>query len=436
MASVAKTELEALNLLQQEMHMPMATTNEIESNVFEKDYPIAWYSKHKTQFDHSVTENKVKFTLPDKASSFLVRSYLRQTLPALSVKPEVKDVYNICWSPYPAYACVIDAELKLENNEPIAFPRQAYDIHHQYFRKNSIEHYNIRAGHVSSLIEWTTSLPEYTCNVLQPFFYARSFHDALPLNLNSAFDTTSVNHIYTIRNKVKDILRMRKQDEDGEWMEIPVDFSVLNGVQDLPTPMLWGNFLVNTNEEIDEYRCSKEGFTRVFDDIIHITSSNTERMKDGQFTRQLTECSMPCKYMVWLCENINATGNRCFSNYTTDPENIHTGRNPISTSSLTYGGKFKKFSMLANDHFELDEVEFFPSEPVDKGYLAWSNSLCPSDRIDVGVIYKDVTATMQVVLDSDESNMSKFMLHILMYVTRKITYTKDKNDRFTVTITS
>jgi hypothetical protein len=103
-------------------------------------------------------------------------------------------------------------------------------------------------------------------------------------------------------------------------------------------------------------------------------------------------------------------------------------------STLAYTGKIKRFNKLENDHFTDETFEFFPSQPADEGYNAFSFCTNTQHRIDTGVVLKDVNATLSVNLDDKHKSPSLFKLHIFLFVTRKISYAKDESGRFTCTL--
>ena len=437
MAAIAKLELANLSEFQEELHVPKKEDKyEIDTYFHNHDYTHTWYSKSKVPFDVTYTEENVKYTPPD-GISFILSTYLRHHLPEISVKSAHRETCEIAWSPYPAYASVVNASLKHDSGEVTSFPHHEYNIRHQYFRKPgfSTGFYNKRCGHLPELINWTEHLPSYWCNVKQPFFYNRSIPDSLPVGLNtSASGTNTCKHIYKFRRNVSDILRMRIKEND-EWKEVPVDFSMLDGPTALSIPQMWGNVTINTNEEMDRYRCDKDGIRRYYEDVIHVTSNNTEEL-GGRIAAALTTCSMPCRYIAWMCENVNATNNRCFNNYTTSDTDISEGYNPMNETSMPYSGKNKRMDEMQNDHF-LDEAEqFFQSEPVDDGYNILSFGTNIDQRVDVGVILGAVNASIIVNLKNKYLSDDKFMLHALIYVTRKACHKKDDSGKFICTIES
>jgi hypothetical protein len=198
---------------------------------------------------------------------------------------------------------------------------------------------------------------------------------------------------------------------------------------------MWGNVTVNSGEEMDRYRCDKDGVHRYYEDVIHITSNNTEEL-GGRISAALTTCSMPCRYIAWMCENVDARNNRCFNNYTTSSSDISEGYSPMSETSMPYSGKNRRMDDMSNDHF-LDEAEqYFLSEPIDDGYNIMSFGVNVEERIDIGVVLGAVNASIVVTLKNKYMSDNKFMLHALLYVTRKAIYKKDDSGTFICTIES
>lgn len=432
--TIANLELNALTAFQEELHHP-SKKGEIESNFYDPYFPVAWYSKNKVMFDIISTEDLVRYTPPDDIS-FIISTYLRHVFPRITVRQQYRDMVEICWSPYPTYAAVKSVELKQDGIEPTSFGPYMYLIHHQLFRKHSVAVYNRRCGNVPELTEFATDLPAYKCSTRQPFFYSRSASDVIPSNLNTSASASACSHNYSFNRDIKSLLRMRVKNDDEGWSEIPVNLDYIDiegGSTTLSIPQMWGNVSVNTSQELDKYRCDKTGITRYYEDVIHLTSDSAKPMGE-LLTRSLAECSMPCRYMVWMCENVDATNNRCFGNFTTDSADAHHGTNPMLNSTLAYTGKIKRFNKLENDHFADEMFEFFPSQAADEGYNAFSFCTNTQHRIDTGVVLKDVNAVLSVNLDDKYKSSSLFKLHVFLFVTRKISYSKDESGRFTCTL--
>jgi hypothetical protein len=435
MGSTAKLELESLSGIKPGMHHP-DKGEKIDSHYYAEDYKIAWYSKQKHKFECLTTaDNKVRFTIPD-GMCFLYDCFLRQKFPEVKVKKEYRDTVRLCWTNYVAIAAVEEAMLKVDGCEPTSFTRFWYNVQMQYFRnqafsKQILEH----AGQKQELTEWTDVLPEFESSVKQPFFYTRVTEDALPLAMNpNTKAPTVVQHIYTLRNKLSQLLRMQQKSEEGEWEDIKFSPQYINGPLQLEHPELTGQFSVNTDLELSSYRCESDGIVRYYDDVIHITSENDETM-GKVFSRSLGECNMPCKAMFWMCENMTSSDYNLYSNFTTNSSDISQGLSPIESSTLSYGGKnLNKFVNLQTDNEFEESLLSLPSPSIDRGYQCHTFCNNPLARLDVGVNLSEVNAKLVVNLRTDESNTDKFRLHILMLVTRKLIIRRDESGRFVYSV--
>lgn len=435
MVSIAKSELSILNELQEELHYPPNKSNELDSNFYEEDVPVAWYSRQTHDFESlTMSDNKIRYTAPEEMA-FLHRSFLRQQLPSISVREEYKDTVQIRWTDYVAISSIINSELKIDGIEPMCLPGIWFNVYSQWFRQLGYSDLMIeRLGQLPHLVTWASDLPAYRCSLQQPFFYNRSLVDALPLNLNHKIKApTSVQHILTLRNKISQLLRMR-QFVDGVWVEIHTNMNYIVAPDILPPPVLRGVFSVNTQEELDDYRCKKTGVVRYYDDIVHISAENDEEL-GKVMSRTLSECTRPCKAMFWMCENTSAREFNSYANFTTDSTDISLGTHPIDRSILYYVGKNQERFNLTPDEVEFDEsLGVFSSHPVDQGYQAYSFSVNPLNRIDVGVVLNDLNAKMSVHLTSTTGCVDKFRLHVVMMVTRKLFFKKDESGRFVANV--
>lgn len=494
--NIAKYEFEILNEFQKELHF-VPDQSEITS-VFYKEYrKTMWYSQASARLRCVSNDNELIYTVNNTFHELLY-TYMRQTYPALRVKKDWRDagMVEICWSHNMGTNNVVNGRLKFDDDVPQTIDSVWFDIVSQFYMKPGFrDHYNICVGNVPFLESWATSLPEYTTNIIQPFYHSTDPCRAIPLFYFSSLATISYH--YTIRNHISELLRMRVKlkkdvkvtDEFGKttirkeeyWKEVPVNFKYLEGAGStgmLKLPEVWGRYAYLTEDEVDWYKtCDTEEVvvgekkeTRIKDKIIYIEdviacqSSNPQTL--GSRVGVELDCKTPAKAIFWVTENLTARANRNFSNYTTNPESVYKGWNPNSKVSLSYGGS-PRLDDMDIDHFDKIECwKHFPSPPSEPGYNAYSFSYdSTSLDADVGIVMDGIKARLtttlsntdpfmkpikvtedesekknKVVLDElgDESNTDrggdKYITHCRLLVTRKMKISKLGEDQFKIEV--
>ena len=165
--------------------------------------------------------------------------------------------------------------------------------------------------------------------------------------------------------------------------------------------------------------------------------------------------------MFWVAENLTSRENRNYSNYTTNPDSVYLGWNPIKRVSLSYGGS-PRFDDMESDHFDKIECwKHFPSAPAEAGYNGYSFSLdSTSLDADVGIVMDGIKARLvstlgntdpylKPVKENDEKKASideldidvttgsagdKFSIHVRLLVMKKLIIRKVGDDKFDIKV--
>lgn len=479
--TIAKFEFDILNDFQKELHLTEDIDGsekedavvELTSAFYREFRKTTWYSQFTARLKCNATENELVFTA-NNTFHCLLYTYMRQTFPALRIKKDFKGRVQVCWPHNLGTNHVLEGRVKFDDDVPQTIDSHWYDIYSQFYMKPGFrDHYNVCVGNVKFLEEWTDFLPEYTTNVIQPFYYMQDVSRAIPLYYFSSLSTVTQN--YSVRNEIDRLLRMRiktGQRENGEtiWKEIPVNYKYIEGAGStgiLKTPELWGRYAYLTEDEVRWYKeCStgddpsdKRGKVFYIEDVIACESVNPSSY--GAKVPVDLDCKTPAKAMFWVAENLTSRENRNYSNYTTNPDSVYLGWNPIKRVSLSYGGS-PRFDDMESDHFDKIECwKHFPSAPAEAGYNGYSFSLdSTSLDADVGIVMDGIKARLvstlgntdpylKPVKENDEKKASideldidvttgsagdKFSIHVRLLVMKKLIIRKVGDDKFDIKV--
>jgi hypothetical protein len=344
------------------------------STIFQHRFrKISWYTPIKDKLISSSESTEVTYTA-NNSYDHLFKVFLTVTLPSLKIKPGYADKYRIAWTHNVGINIVKHAKLFVGNVCINSFDNYAHDILSQYgylLKPSFKRHHLISIGSIPKLEQWSTFLPSHRLNVLQPFYYSKANHLALPLLESSLI---KFEHRYKFRTKILELLRMQKfSDKSGKWCAIRPNKNVLIGIKDqdstLETPELWGRYSKFTDEEREWYRECENGVTHevFYDDIVICDDMNKKRY--GQTAEINLSSATPVKAIFWVCENCDASKYNNYSNYTTNTDNHHQGWNPSESITLNYATS-SRIKDMSIDHFDREETWQFPRAPWEFGYNA------------------------------------------------------------------
>lgn len=415
--SVIKIDLETLTEFQHGLHLANNEDEEIESRFSCEFKKTGWsttmYMKLTSQAENDcevVYEANNKF-------HYLLYTCLRQRLIALRVKEEYRDFIQICW-PHNAF-------LNYTQRGQLCFdgvPAQTgddiwFNIVNQFYMKKGSgkrKHFSNMIGNLEFLEEWTDSLPEFTIQFPQDwYYYSKNEGLAIPLFLCSQ---SRVTHRYKFRNNLADFLRMRfRKSKDAEWEEISYDPRLVEGAPSdgkLPLPELWGRYAYITGGELNWRK--KEGISNNLIYIEDINAWSTEEPKTYNTPINIDlHMESPCKAMFWVAENLDASKNRNYSNFTTNTNNLREGWNPVSSCKLLYGNN-ERIPEYDSDIFDRMEPWYrFPSAPREPGYNGYSFSY-NSGKIaaDIGVVFKSPKLNLNAKLTLKLGDTDPFLRQI------------------------
>lgn len=369
---IAKMDLASITAFQEELHKPNSDDEELVSDFYQEFRKTSWYTHMPIQLDvEPGSEGCFRYQV-NPTFDFLMYTYLRAKLPALRVKEKWQGRVEICWCHNVGINLVKEAWLMFDTKRAQWIDSVWFDIHSQWYMPPGFrEHHNMNVGNLPFLEEWGTSLPSYTVNVQQPWYYCRDALLAIPILLCSML---KISHQYRFRNKIGELLRMRYIPHQGrEWVQVKPKLNLIDGVgatEEIETPQLWGRYAYLNDREREWQRTCNSSKTFYIEDVIEADFQDSVIF--GRTATTNLDCKTPCKAIFWMGENRHTREVNNHSNYTTDPFDLHRGWNPIGKVNLSYGGQ-PRLKDMDSDHFTCSEPwKHFVSPPAEVGYHAYS----------------------------------------------------------------
>ncbi len=414
-----------------------------------------WYARFPKKLDGDGT-TKIKYQLDNGKFDMLESITLKQTWPAILVRPEYEGKIEICWPHNLGTNVLENAVIKYGTDELPHIDSKYCDAYFQYFiEPQERAHHNWGIGNKPSLENWSSFLPEDDTTIELPWFFSRDSTVGLPLYYCDKLPATM---IIDFKRDILNLLRMRRINLDGTYEIIDPDKQYLflpkDGSSILPNPELLGMYIKLEPEEVEAYKCwTREGKYGdfYFEDIVSCKCKNPQKF-DSNIEVDL-ECDADVNNMFWCAENVTSTNSRNISNYTTNADNLYEGFCPIENTTLTVGGNVI-FKELDSNFFTQSLLKVFPGRPTEQGILAWSFTQKPrSLDAMVGVNMKTVKwkltsrikdrdphlktydpRTGKSITKPSEGKDSDFSLYVYLLVTRKITFSpaSDKDDSWKI----
>jgi hypothetical protein len=318
-------------------------------------------------------------------------------LPPVRVKSEFKNRVRIAWCHNIGTNIVEQAIFKDDDDTYQKWDNIWADIYFQFYQDagaNKRENHNIGIGNVKCLEDWTEFLPPYPINVDQPWFYGFDPATAYPLKIYKN-SQTRVEHRYTMRRKITDLLRVQILGKDQKWKDTTSKvhkYLDVSSSSTIKTPELWGRYAYITDAEIKWYKCEQNRTFYIRDTEV----CDTQNPCGYKSTAEIAlHCTNPCLAFFWVAENVDATSNHNYSNYTTDTQDLYSGWDPIKSTTLKYGTTVRLDNM-PSDHFSIAECrKHFPSAPCERGYHGYSYAWNSTNyHGDIGIVLANMKAKL------------------------------------------
>lgn len=413
---ISKMELESATDFQKEMHT--AIGKEPITSIYYKDYvkttwncthrmPLTAYTiKEPNNDSDDVGALTVMRYILNPEFHYLNYTYLKCSLSLVKVKSQYVDEIRIAWPHNIGTAIIKKGIFKDDDILYQSFDNIWLDDYFQWYMQSGVGKeriHDIGIGCVPILEEWNHVLPAYPINIHQPWYYSEEA--GLAYNIDQKGSKCKAEHIYHYQLNPTELIRMQREI-NGVWKDIdPRKFAelYLEPIAPIRKPSLWGQYGYVTNSELNTPKCKNNMKNRVFyyKDIEVYDSEKTYNY--GQTMEVSINSKRPCLAMFWKAENMNATKNNNFSNYTSNTDDLMLGWDPIKHNSLKYGENYK-FNSMESDHFTLSEARYhFPSAPRYIGYHAKSfgNDSSKYDG-EVGIVLGPLNAKLACYLEKPD----------------------------------
>lgn len=304
-----------------------------------------------TSYELKPSYNEDKFTVTyDSSFDLIVNSYILQTLPAIVVRPEWRELVEICWSENIGSNIFPLAEMTAGNEALPTIDSLACTIKNSLAERQGFQlHYKQLEGDLPYLTNWSSELPREEICVIHPFFYNMDAGKAFPLlySQRGIGGATLITQTYTFVNDLGKLIRMRRRYKTAdtgsftEWEELKtIDYNYIHTEAkdyNLRQPIVEAVYGI-----MDEV--SRELFMCLGKYVIHTTelikgTSEPKECKTGDtnVVVNLDQTRLPIRALYWMAENKKARSVRSFSNFTTDFSNPKEGRNPCGKFTITKG---------------------------------------------------------------------------------------------------
>lgn len=322
-----------------------------------------------------------------RAGDYLLYTWLRVTLPAISLTQEATEADTIRWVDSVGHNLIDLTWISFNDLKVQEFDSYWLDMFAAHtVTASKREGYNNMVGReIAQLTVASDSLPEYVLNIPLPYFYSRDSGNALP--------TAALPYN-----------EMRIHFEFRDWRDLLICggnaknlIATSESSIKLRNVQLWANYAVVSNEErVKMGKCPRD---MVIEQVQRHTGRPFQAAAIGADSNQSFDIriSHAVKALFWNVQNTTVCnrsgGNQAqeLSNYTTatsccedSPNGFPAGEDPVRLSSLLYENTYRLFEM-GSDYFSLVQ-QFYHWEviPDKTGYHSYSFALDPESQNPTG----------------------------------------------------
>lgn len=312
-----------------------------------------------------------------RAGDYLLQTWLRVTLPSVSLSSSGQTGYQLRWTRNVMHALV--EECALTFNDLVA---ARFDTYHLDFwsaftvpagKRNG---YNNMIGMVDDLtspVSGGDALPSLTLNLPLPFFFCRDSGVALP---TAALPYNDMR----INFKFRDWSQLLCRDNTAaETSAPPTQTDLGNGVPTLVAANVWGNYAIVSNDERKKMACAPRDVL-----IEQVQTAPSQTFTPATNTSQSFDIRFSHAIKVLFFAVRNTTWSSDWANYTTRTPDITGGvvnfspegtADPVLQTSLIYENT-NRLAQMGSDYYSLVQPWFnAPVIPTSTGYHMYSYSL-------------------------------------------------------------
>nr|QBK93777.1 MAG: major capsid protein [Pithovirus LCPAC406] len=324
---------------------------------------------------------------------YIIYLYEKFNLPSVKVEDEYKDRIQIAWTHHLIHHMNVGIYLSIDDENQLTIDSNWFDINSQYFINHIVKNYCGTAGIIPELEDFSTILYGRPIGVTIPFEFSNNLVHSLPLYKL----VNTIQFKFEFQLKICKLLRMREL-VDGKWTNIEVDpkyLAKMDALSEVSKPEIFAQYALQ-NRKIRDYYYENDSKREIYLlDVVTVSSVN-----DIEFGKSIEidlQCPNPCRGVFVTAQNIVARDMNYYANYTTNANDHTLGDNPIKSFSISYGSIERvKLDNLDIDMLTLNDM---PNDPVDVGYIAYSNSFdILGTEHDTSIIYLQNNARIKLKL--------------------------------------
>lgn len=306
----------------------------------------------------------------------------------------------------------------------------ANDIYHNFFETENTRNMEKEArGDVPALMGFSSHLPKYPLEIVEPWFYNINTSNSWPLLNNDKRDITS--QVYTFRRSFKELLRVRVL-KDNVWVEVKYSDNYLDVPQknfEVNIPKLSAVYTYLTDSEKEYYSsgCEQAADHKVIRFREFVPLNNRDRATVGEKFSFSVKTKNPCYSLFWVAENTEHEKNLMYGNYTLNHYDHINGDCPIAEYTLSYDNDVK--STGNNEHRCITQVrKHFPSKPKKNGFGCYSHAWYSANQVqaDLSMFYGNINVKLDLELkdfDIDERRRAPvFLMKVYALVMKRVTF--------------
>lgn len=311
-----------------------------------------------------------------RAGDYLLQSWLRLTIPAVSLASSVASGTYIRWTRNLMHNIVRECAITFNDLVAARFDSYHLDFWAAFTTPASKQNgYNNMIGNIKELIEPARDLGTATLNLPLPFFFARDSGVALP---TAALPYNEMRISFVFRDYTD--LLIQSTGSGVNTVNTRVTAGNMASTPTVNQCQVWANYVIVSNDERKRMACAPRDILveQVQTSPIQTFTPATNRQQsfDIRFSHAI-------KALFFSVRNTSCASE--WSNYTTTSPTVASGvisfnpspgsTDPILQTSLTYENT-NRLQQMGSDYFSLVNPWYnAPTIPVATGYHTYSYSL-------------------------------------------------------------
>ena len=326
-----------------------------------------------------------------RAGDYLLQTWLRFTLPQVCpvTAPigQTQNTYLIRWTNNIGHNIIRECCITFNDLSAARFDNYFLDFWAAFtVPESKLVGYNAMIGNVDALIQCAGAaasgkvcLPQYTCNVPLPFWYARDSGVALP-TAALPYNDMRINFSFRGWEELLNVYTTAAAPNNAPNNAVPVGASQLQtGAPTLSNVMVWANYAIVANDERKKMACAARDIL-----IEQVQTAPVSTFQPAQNRNPVYDIrfSHAVKSLYFAVRNTSLPNE--WSNYTTRNKNVSvtgvvtipdTAVDPIEHTSIIYENTQRLYQM-GSDYYSLVQPWYTaPRIPEETGYHLYSYSL-------------------------------------------------------------